>query len=66
MDNLPPVVEICGHKCFEVMTTWGLRYPSARTIGGRRYYAKDYPVTSVQGEFDFIEPNDNEWLEMMK
>lgn len=64
--RLPPVVEQNGFKYFAVNTSRGIGYASAKTIGGRRYYAKDYPISQEQSPDEFIEPDDMQWLEMMK
>lgn len=61
-----PVVEQKGFKYFVINTSRGIGYANAKTIGGRRYYAKDYPVSvSPEPEY-FTEPNDAEWLRMIK
>lgn len=64
--RLPPVVEQNGSKYFAVNTSYGIGYASAKTIGGRRYRAKDYPVSQEHPPDEFIEPDDTLWLRMMK
>lgn len=64
--KLPPVVEQNGLKYFAVNTSRGTGYARAKTVGGRRYYADDYPVSQEQPPDEFIEPDDLQWLRMMK
>lgn len=61
------VIKQNGFKVFVVNTRWGTRYQSAMVVNGRRVWARDYPVTNDEIEVnEFIEPNDAEWMEMMK